>query len=56
MGSAYRTPPSAPVSRSASYTEVRPTPQRAWTEQNAGYRRDPQPVPQPKRRGWFGQL
>jgi hypothetical protein len=49
----YGIPPSAPISRSASSADVRPTPQRAWTEQSHGYRAEPQPVPQPKRRGWF---
>lgn len=52
----YRIPPSAPVSRSASSASLRPTPQRAWTEQSPGYRAEPQPVPQPKRRGWFGRF
>lgn len=54
MSSTYKTPPSAPVSRSPSYSDIRPTPQRAWTEQGAGINRDPQAVPRPKRKGWFG--
>jgi len=49
----YGIPPSASISRSASSAALRPTPQRAWTEQYPGYRAEPQPVPQPKRRGWF---